>query len=122
MHTKAANVIPEVPICRPFDLSFCPDNMPASHNVALCPFSKVGFDVTITASKGYQPPSCHNASPSQSANAAAKHLYEKEKGKLKRKGMSAEDSSYLSGEDFIDSLLSSNKAVIPSLAISPYGR
>ena len=35
--------------------------------------------------------------------------------------MAAEDLSYLSGEDLIGSLLSTNKVLIP-LAISPYGR
>jgi hypothetical protein len=86
MHTEPANVIPTVPNCWPFDLSFHPDNMPISHNTAPCPFSKIGFDVTITASKGYLPPSRMTASPAQSANAAAKHLCDKEKSKLKRKG------------------------------------
>ncbi|KAL7513762.1 hypothetical protein ACHAXN_013211 [Cyclotella atomus] len=119
-HIEPANIMPEVPDCWPFDLSFRPDNMLTSHDVAPCPFSEIGFDVTITASKGYRPPSCHNASPSQPATAIVKHLCEKEKSKLKRQGMAAADSTYFSGEDLIGSLLTSNKVLI-RLAISPHG-
>jgi hypothetical protein len=53
---------------------------------------------------------------------AAKHLCEKEKGKLKRKGMAKDNSIYFSGKDLIGSLLASNKVLIPLAITSPYGR
>jgi hypothetical protein len=41
--TEAKNIIPTIPNCRSFDISFRPDSNPAFYDHAPCPFSKIGF-------------------------------------------------------------------------------
>jgi hypothetical protein len=121
LFTEPSGIIPHIPNCRPFDISFRPDSNPAVYDRAPCPFSEIGFDVTITPSKSHLPPSCSSDVPSNSANAADQHLNKKEKVKLQRAGMVDSLSNYVSGSDIIGSLLDTNMVLIP-LAISPLGK
>jgi hypothetical protein len=118
--TEAKNIIPTIPNCRPFDISFRPDSNPAVYDRAPCPFSEIGFDVTVTPSKSHLSPSLLNAVPTNSAVAADQHLRKKEKAKLQRAGMIDSSSTYVSGNDIIGTLLDANMVLIP-IAVSPLG-
>ena len=112
-------IIENVDNCRPFDFSVTPVVDLSLTDVAPCPYTEIGFDVTISRSKSHTPASQRNASSHQSASAVDKHLREKERVKLRQQGMKDNNGHVVTGEDMIGRLLDSNKVLIP-MAISPY--
>ena len=115
------NILPNLPNCRPFDFSFRPDNHLTSNDHTPCPYSELGFDVTITPSKGYLPPSRSRASLSNRPLPPQKHLTEKEKHKLSRSGMIDATGQFVPGNIIIKQLLDQQMVLIP-FAVSPLGR
>ena len=87
MDIEPRKLIPDLPGLRPFDLAFQPNPSLKHTHVPSCPYSQIGFDVTITPPQGLHPSQKGAASSNQSA-IAAKHLTEKEGSKLMREGMS----------------------------------
>jgi hypothetical protein len=119
--TEPTGIIPNIPNCRPFDISFRPDSNPAVYDRTPCPFTEIGFDVTITPSKSHLSSSSSTAANTNSAIAVDQHLNKKEKLKLQRAGMVDSLSNFVSGNEIIGSLLDANMVLIP-LAISPLGK
>lgn len=115
--------LPSDPHARPFDLSFNPDpSSPPLLNHA-CPYSTVGFDVTIT---GPPPqPSFDPASPDVAtiltANADS-HLQKFEKKKIGRDNKTDPSTGTITiGDTVIGDLHNRNMVLIP-MAIDPHGR
>jgi hypothetical protein len=79
------------------NLSFRPDNLPTSHNVAPCLFSKNGFDVVPSLPPRVMALLLITMLPLLAVGQCrCEAIVQKEKGKLKRQGVAADDSSYYS--------------------------
>jgi hypothetical protein len=115
-------VVPELPTLRPFDSAFRPTPNLRDVNARPCPYTHIGIDFVITPPLGHTPPSRSGAASNNQSATAAKHLIEKERGKLMRAGKSdTYNHITLTGDQIIHNLLSNDKALIPA-AISPLGR
>ena len=122
MDIEPKRVVTDLPGLRPFDLAFRPVPSVKHTHIPPCPFTQIGFDVTITPPKGHTPPSRTSATSNNTSAVAAKHLLAKERGKLMREGkMDPYNNCFLSGEQIIEDLYNTNRVLIP-LAVSPYGR
>jgi hypothetical protein len=115
--------LPSDPHARPFDLSFNPDpSSPPLINHA-CPYTTVGFDVTITSPPPY--PSFNPTSPDVTTILTAnadKHLQKYEKKKIGRDNKTDPTTGTITvGDTLIGDLLTHNMVLIP-LAIDPHGR
>jgi hypothetical protein len=113
---------PSDPHTRPFDLSFNPDpTSPPLINHA-CPYTTIGFDVTIAG-----PPPCPSFDPTSpdvtkilTANADS-HLQKYEKKKIGRDNKTnSTTGTTTNGDTVICKLLDRNMVLIP-LAINPFG-
>lgn len=115
--------VAELPGLRPYDSAFRPVPSLKSTHLPPNPFTRIGFDFTITPPKGHVPPSrLSAASRNKKPAPAAKHLIDKERKKLMRDGKSdPHNNSSLSGEEIIQYLLDAFEVLIP-VAISPHGR
>ena len=121
MEIEPKGVVPDLPSLRPFDLAFRPAPSLKHTHLPTCPYTQVGFDVTITPPRGLHPSQRGVASRNQLAT-ATKHLTEKERSKLARDGQADDHTTtLLTGDEIIGDLLRSGRVLIP-LAISPYGR
>ena len=122
MEIEPAGTVKLLPGLRPFDLAFRPLLSLKHTHIPRCPFTRIGFDVTITSPRGHVPPSKASAATSNLSANAAKHLIEKERLNLMRDGTADPyNSTSLTGEEIIHELLDSGQVLLP-LAISPYGR
>jgi hypothetical protein len=101
-NTEPTGIIPNILNCRPFDIFFRPDSNPAVYDQTPCPFTEIGFDITITPSKSHLSSSSPTAATTNSA--IAKHLNKKEKLKLQRAGMVDSLSNFVSSNEIIGSL------------------
>ncbi|KAL7525545.1 hypothetical protein ACHAXR_001054, partial [Thalassiosira sp. AJA248-18] len=122
MEIEPRRVVEDLPGLRPFDFAFRPVPSFKYTHIPPCPFTQIGVDVTITSPKGHVPPSRSGAASNNLSAKAAKHLVDKERGKLMRDGkLDTISNCYLTGEQIIEILYRTNRVLIP-MAVSPYGR
>jgi len=115
--------LPSDPHARPFDFSFNPDSSSPPFINHACPYTTVGFDVTITSPPPY--PSFNLASPDVTtilmANADT-HLQKYEKKKIGCDSKTNPTTGTITvGDTRIGELLTCNMVLIP-LAIDLHGR
>jgi hypothetical protein len=123
LHIEPQLHLPSDPHARPFDLSFNPDpSSPPFINHA-CPYTTVGFDVTITSPPPY--PSFNPTSPDVTTiltTSADTHLQKYEKKKIGCDNKTDPTTGTIKGGDTtIGKLLRCNMVLIP-LAIDPHGQ
>jgi hypothetical protein len=115
--------LPSDPHARPFDLSFNPDPCSPPLINHACPYTTIGFDVTITS-----PPPCPSFDPTShdvttilTANADS-HLQKYEKKKIGRDNKTDQTTGTMTiGDTVIGDLHTRNMLLIP-LALDPHGR
>jgi hypothetical protein len=120
---KPCLYLPSDPHAWPFDLSFNPDPASPPQVNHACPYTTIGFDITISC-----PPPCPIFDPTSSnvtkiltANANS-HLQKYKKKKLGRDNNTNPRTGITTiGNTVIGDILDQNKILLP-LAINPHGR
>ena len=108
---------------RPFDLSFDPDTTTSGTTRTPCPYTTIGFDITIT---NCCKPKSTNDSPKDALSRSAfadMHLQEAERKKLMRRDRRPDiDFPHgVSGEQTIGELMAANMLLIP-FTLDPHGK